>query len=264
MVAKQSIYKTARNLMKIQITSYVQGLSNSNRLELTIETINNSTADILLFSGHTIGFVNEIEQLQTSLKNNKTEVIFELESINSDTIRNCLYHIKNGKIKSLYTNQIFTQSVEIENNHEHGDRLLHEFESKRKIIIKGLSVLIIQCGEINILKNIQSENNKVEFRLLDNQFLKKRFNKLLSETDIFFNPIHTPMGNQGKILKRREFLSKNKRYYFSACNTKKGSNNLELKSLQYAFFNENELCEIEKIENVNSVSRVFNIETESK
>ena len=67
------------------------------------------------------------------------------------------------------------------------------------------------------------------------------------------------MGNQGKIQKRREFLSKNKKFYFSASNTKEDSRNLELKSLQYAFYNGNELIEDNKIITDNSVSRIYKI-----
>jgi hypothetical protein len=69
---------------------------------------------------------------------------------------------------------------------------------------------------MNILKNIQSEENRVEFRLAEDKILNERFLKILMETDVFLNPIHSPMGNQGKIQKRREFLSQNEKYYF--CN----------------------------------------------
>ena len=245
--------------MKIQITSYIHGLSNDVRLDLTQKTINSSNADLILFSGHTVGFVNDIQKLQSAIKNNQTEVVFELQNINSEKIYNCLYHIKKGKIKNLYTNQIFSQSGEIEYNYELGDRLLHEFENNRKIKIKGYSILIIQCGEINILKNIQSDENRVEFRLLDNPSLNDRFTKIIKGTDIFLNPIHSPMGNQGKILKRREFFSNDNKYYFSASNTKEDSINLELKSMQYAYYNKNELIEADKIITDKLISRIFEI-----
>jgi hypothetical protein len=245
--------------MKIEITSYKQGLSDKIRLKLTREIINNSTADLLLFSGHTIGFVNDIEALKTQIENKQIEVVLELEDINTDKISNCLYRITNGRLISLYTNQIFSQSSQIEGNYELAARLLHEFETNRIIKIKETSILIIQCGEINILKNIQSEDNRVEFRLSDDKSLKNRFKKTLKETKIIFNPIHTPMGNQGKMQKRREFLSNDKRYYFSTCNTKEDSNNLELKSLQYALYNGESLSEIDTMMTEYSISRIYEI-----
>jgi len=45
------------------------------------------------------------------------------------------------------------------------------------------------------------------------------------------------MGNQGKMKKRREFLTDNNRSYFSVSNTKPDSLNLELNGLQYAYKN---------------------------
>ena len=245
--------------MKIQITSYINNLSDKDRLDLTIEIINNTKADLLLFSGHTIGFVNDIEILSSKINNTKSEVIFELKDVNSKFISNCLYHIKNNEIRSLNTNQIFSESIEIEGNHELADRLLFEFENRRKIKIKKLSILIIQCGEINILRNIQSKDNKVLFRFANNQKLNDRFDKLLSKVDIILNPIHSPMGNQGKMHKRRLFLSKEGKYYFSTSNTKNNSDNLSLKSLQYAYKNGKELIEIEKFETENSISRIYEI-----
>ena len=59
------------------------------------------------------------------------------------------------------------------------------------------------------------------------------------------------------MLKRREFLSENKRYYFSTSNTKKNSSNLELKSIQYAFYNGKPLIEIDTVRTEYSISRIY-------
>lgn len=245
--------------MKIEITSYRYGLPDKIRLSLTKEIINNSTSDLILFSGHTIGFVNDIELLKTYIDNIKIEAILELQDINSDKINNCLYRVTKGRLISLNTNQIFTQSSEIEGNYELAARLLHEFETNRIIKVKGYSILIIQCGEINILKNIQSEKNRVEFRFLDDLSLNERFKKLIRETDIFLNPIHTPMGNQGKMQKRREYFSKDKRYYFSTCNTRENSKDLKLKSLQYALYDGELITAIDEQITDFSIRRIYKI-----
>ena len=62
-----------------------------------------------------------------------------------------------------------------------------------------------------------------------------RFEKLLEKTDIVLNPIHTLMGNQGKMHKRRELLSANNRFYFSVSHN--GERKMEAHSLQYAYHN---------------------------
>lgn len=246
--------------MKVELVSYQHGLSDKLRLSLTKEIINKSSSDLLLFSGHTLGFVNDIETLRKLITNKRTEVVLELQSINSEKIGNCLYHITNGKLIGLNTNQVFTQSSEIEGNYELASRLLFEFENNRIIKIHGRTILIIQCGEINILKNAQSENNRVAFRFPDDQSLLERFKQIINTTSIILNPIHTPMGNQGKMQKRREYLSENKQYYFSVSNTKEDSKNLDLRSLQYAFYNGESIVEIEKEKSEYSISRIFEIE----
>ncbi len=205
--------------MTIEIVSYIHGLSNKIRFNLTRDLINDSKADVLLFCGHTLGFVNDIEDLKTSIENKHVEAILELEDINSDKIENCLYRISSGNLSSLNTNQIFAQSIDIEGNYELSSRLLHEFEHCRSFDLNGYRFLIIQCEELNILKNLQNDKNKVLFRLNDDKKLLKEFNQIIEDTKVILNPIHTPMGNQGKMLKRREYLSNKKRYYFSASNT---------------------------------------------
>ena len=253
--------------MKIDLISYVNELSdnvnllNKKRLELTIDLINSSTVDLILFSGHTIGFVNDIEELKNRITNTKTEVIFELKDINSKKINNCLYRIKRAQIQNMYTHQLFTESYEIEGNYQLAEILINELETKRSIKIKNKKFVILQCGELNILKNLQKQNNKVEFRLSDDKQLKERFHSILENADIILNPIHTPMGNQGKMLKRREFLTKNKKYYFSTSNTSTNSSNLNLSSIQYAFCNQKKLNPIhtELIED-NFIRRTFDIE----
>lgn len=223
--------------MKIEIVSFVNNLNNKERVILTSQIINNSNSDILLFSGHTIEFVKDLEELRTVVDNKRTEVIFELESINSNKINNCLYRISKGNLFSLNSNQLFSTSNEIEGNYELALRLIYELESHRKFKKNNFVFLIIQCGELNILKNIQADNNKVDFRLSEFKVLKDKFNSIIKETNVFLNPIHIPMGNQGKMKKRREYLSKNKKYYFSTSNTKENSNDLMLDSLQYGYYN---------------------------
>ena len=227
--------------MTIELISFIHGLKKAKKLSLCKEIINNSTSDLALFCGGTISTAKDIIKLENALSNKKTEVILELESIKSDYISACLYRISKGSLINMYTNQLFATSQEIKDNYHLADRLLNEFESRRTFKCKRRKILLMQCGELNILKNIQSNDNKVAFRLNDEPDLKKRFKQLLENTDIILNPMHTPMGNQGKMKMRRKFLSKKGRYYFSVSNSKPESSNLWLKSMQYAFYNSKEM-----------------------
>ena len=95
-------------------------------------------------------------------------------------------------------------------------------------------------GELNLLRNYQNENNRVDFRVDDHE-LKTTFEEILADTHIFLNPMHTPMGNLGKMAKRREYLSQNGRAYFSTCNLPDDTDNSELafakRKLQYGYCN---------------------------
>lgn len=243
--------------MIIQLVSFLHQLPNKQRLKNTVEIINNSTADLILFPGHTLGFVNDIETLDELIENRKVCAILELQDINSDKINNCLFMVLDGKVINLFSNQLFSTSNEINNNYRLGERVLNEFVSRRVFEWKGFSFLIVQCGELNILKNLQSEGNKAEFRLMEDESLALKFNTILNKADVILNPSHTPMGNQGKMAKRREYLSNDEKIYFSTSNGRPGSENLNLKSMQYALKNGVEIREASQIVNATYISRDF-------
>lgn len=245
--------------MKIQLTSYLSETPDKERLNLTADIINQSTADLILFAGHAIVSAKDIDRLNSLISNKYVEAIIELQDLNSDFISNCLYHIKNGTIRNLYTNQLFSTSAHINNNNQLAERFIYELETKRMLKIKGKVCLVIQCGELNILKNQQMYDNKVIFRIDDLQLLN-RFNNLIAKTNIILNPIHSPMGNQGKMHRRREYLSENNRHYFSTSNTNEDSIDLTRKGLQYAYNNGGKIIDTEILYYKNSVSRFYDIE----
>ena len=109
------------------------------------------------------------------------------------------------------------------------------------------------------MKNHQKEENRAEFRLPNKTELSERFTKFLKGINIILNPIHTPMGNQGKMHQRRIYLSRNKRYYFSTSNTKENSNDLSLESLQYGFFDGFRITATNKKLTSDSISRIYEI-----
>lgn len=247
--------------MKIQIVSFLNKLAQTERIALTADVINNSKADLILFSGHTLYTVGDLSTLRKLITNKRSSAIIECEWLmNSQWIFNCLYQLRNGRIENMFTNQLFSTSHEIEGDHELASRLIHELETKRQITVRGKRALILQCGELNILRNRQSQANKVEFRVPSKE-LEKRFATLIHNTDIVLNPIHTPMGNQGKMIKRRQYLSANNRYYFSTSKTySKKSRELCLPGLQYAFKNGKPLVELDGVVTDKYVVSTFNID----
>ena len=225
--------------MVIQHVSYKSALRANSRLRHTANIINSSKSDLILFSGHTLASHLDVFELNTLIENKATTAILEVKenAISAlNPVCNSLFILKNGVVRDMYTHQLFTDSATINAYPELGDHLLFELETRRSFEAANRNVIVVQCGENGILRNKQSEGNKVVFRFEDDTELSGRFASILDNTQIVLNPIHYPMGNQGKMKKRREYYSNNNRAYFSTANFS-DEESINNKSLQYACIN---------------------------
>lgn len=225
--------------MVIQLVSYKSTLKANSRLKHTANIINLSKADLVLFSGHTLASHLDVFELNSLIENKTTIAILEIkENATSELnpICNSLFMLKNGIVRDMYTHQLFTDSASINAYPELADHLLLELETRRCFDAANKNVIVLQCGENGILRNKQSEGNKPIFRFESDEELSKRFAAILDNTHIVLNPIHSPMGNQGKMKKRREYYSDNNRAYFSTANFS-DEDSINNKSLQYACIN---------------------------
>lgn len=229
--------------MKVQLVSFKKGSAWKRRLEQMIKIINDSDADLIMFNGRTLNDVSYLDQLESGVNNKRVFVLFEVEHSTKERHPYYLYKIQNGKIRSLNTKQLFADSSEIEGNEFLCERYLDELEAKRCFTVKGRKCLVLQCGENNIIKNSQSDDNRPGFRFEGRRDLKERFFILLEDTDIVLNPGHTPMGNQGKMKQRRILLSCNERYYFSVCNAE-GKIGFNSKRIVYGYYNGKEIYKL--------------------
>jgi len=225
--------------MIVQLVSYKSALRSDSRLQHTAEIINSSKADLILFAGHTLASHRDVDELNTLLDNNRTTAVIEVKKdtkSKSLPVYHSLFLLQNGVAKDIYSHQLFTDSKTIKAYPELGEHLMLELETRRNFSAANRNVSIIQCGENNILRNIQSERNRAVFRFEDDAIMNQRFADFLNNTDIILNPMHSPMGNQGKMRKRREFLSDNNRAYFSTANFE-DEESIYNKSVQYACIN---------------------------
>ena len=225
--------------MIVQLVSYKSTLRADSRLQHTAEIINSSKADLILFAGHTLASHRDVDELNTLLDNNMTTAVIEIKKdtkSKSLPVYHSLFLLQNGVAKDIYTHQLFTDSKTIKAYPELGEHLMLELETRRNFSAANRNVSIIQCGENNILRNIQSEGNRAVFRFEDDAILSQRFAAFLNKTDIILNPMHSPMGNQGKMRKRRELFSSNNRAYFSTANYV-NEEAIYNKSVQYACIN---------------------------
>ncbi len=228
--------------MVIQLVSYKSTLRANSRLKHTANIINSSKADLILFSGHTLASDTDVFELNSLIENKTTTAILEVKENAISLLNpvcNSLFMLKCGVVKDMYTHQLFTDSATINAYPELCDHLLLEIETRRSFEAANRNIIVLQCGENGILRNKQSEGNKAVFRFEDNEELSQRFANILDKTHIVLNPIHSPMGNQGKMKKRREYFSDNNRVYFSTANFS-DDESINNKSLQYACINGNE------------------------
>lgn len=231
--------------MVIELVSFKYNLKANKRLDLMASLVNQSQADLLMFCGNTLLHQDNLDVLKDQVENKTIYVLFEVKQVKeSDFLKlnNCLYFIKNGVIHNMFTNQFFSTKKEIEGKESLCERFVYELETRRRFKVKGKNCMVLQCGEINIINNIQKEDNRPVFRLQNRDDLKDRFDSLMNDTHIILNPMHTPMGNQGKMKKRREYFSSNNRYYFSVSQNgilKRKDKHYEISMdspwLQYAF-----------------------------
>ncbi len=225
--------------MRIQLVSYALKIQPSDKVKVTAEIINNSTSDLIIFSGNTLDTIADILKLEGLIKNKKTTALIEISQIpirdfNTEII-NCPFLIEKGKLVNLHTFQHFATSNSIKNNRLLAEAFVNELETRRQFNVKGYNCLILQCGENNILKNNQSNDNNVVVRI-DDKSLVRRFIQVLNRVDIILNIIHQPQyGNQNKLHKRREYFSQNNRVYLPTNNCRRLSPNA--KSIQYIYRN---------------------------
>ena len=249
--------------MIVQLVSYKSTLRADSRLQHTAEIINSSKADLILFAGHTLASHRDVDELNTLLDNNRTTAVIEVKKdtkSKSLPVYHSLFLLQNGVAKDIYTHQLFTDSKTIKAYPELGEHLMLELETRRNFSTANRNVSVIQCGENNILRNIQSEGNRAVFRFEDDAILNQRFAAFLNNTDIILNPMHSPMGNQPKMRKRREFFSDNNRAYFSTANYV-DEEAIYNKSVQYACVNgkEQEPIDVEVGKRGSYIIRTFEI-----
>ena len=244
--------------MTIELISFRYNMREQKRLNLMLELINISRSNLIVFCGHSLYYQESLKVLQSKIENKTATVLFEVRNIKENNnkfinLKNCLYLIKEGTIQNLFTSQLFSESAHINNNEALGERYINELETRRCFQVGDKICLVIQCGENNIIRNIQKEGNRPVFRLQERSDLEERFKNLLQHTDIILNPIHQPMGNSDKIGKRREYLSTDGRYYFSVSQNGQRKRNqdyydisIESNCLQYGYHDGKPINEINR------------------
>lgn len=241
--------------MKIQLISFSGELNPNYQNALIVDIINNSKADLILFPGHALRDADDRYYVGDCLTNEKVTAIIEIQKDGIMKSPNELFIYREGEFEDMYTSQVFSTADHVNGNAVLMNKLLDEMP-RRQFKCCGKRFAVLLCGESAIV----SGKGEGEFRFKENPAMNKRFEKLMNETDVFLNPIHSIQGHQNQISKRRSVLSSNGRYYLSAACTENREQSLDLKSLQYICHDGKELTlKPEIYEDEGYVSRTLEI-----
>ncbi len=193
--------------------------------------------DIIVFPGKTLR-KDQLTLVEKEMKNTHSLILFEVwDDFFNGEQRQKGYYFKDGILHDKDIIQIFATSSEINRHKDLMKLFLYELKHKRIIDYKGMSICWLICGEINVLRNRQKNNNEVTFRFPEDADLARAFQEIYDKTDIFIDPTHTIMGNQGKLARRREFLSQNKTFCSVSNADTLTDQKLSEKSIQYLYKN---------------------------
>lgn len=230
--------KMTKNLI-INMVSFPDNwkpIPKSEKTKQVTEVSNQSKADLLVFPGFTIGSEKQFGYFLENCTNNQTLIIMEVTGR-----KRYFLLIQNGKVLNTKIYQHFTTSDEVEKNPMKMKSFLEKLKNERVFDFNGWKLLLMICGEINFLKSIQG-GGKAVIRSKSPEILSS-FHDVISNTDIFINPQHSPMSRQGNLDAKRVFLSANHRTYCSTANTDtilnydRILNTLNGSSVQYCYYN---------------------------
>lgn len=219
--------------MLVQLVSY--RYTEESTVNLTADIINRSEADLIVFSG-TYGTTLracDIPVLE-SMITNRHAVAF-LDARKGRSRYNNLFELKNGRFSDLNSKQFFhTSGLAIADGGKLSKALISELKEKRLFRVQKRSLLLMLCGENNIVINRMPKRPEhyVEFRV-DDTHLEKDFESVMAKADIIINPTHSMNPRPWLYHERAEFFSSFGRYYFFAAN----GNDLKSPNLQYAYYN---------------------------
>ena len=174
--------------MKIQLIGFDYELNPNNKMDILVDAVNASNADLIIFPGRTIRDMNDLFYAEQDITNKQSVAILEVEESMPTScllMHRALYMLHTGLFFDLYTSQLFETEEDIEGNEAIVDKLMDEMK-RRQFACCGNRISVLQGGETAILSGAGTD---MDFRFSSNAALARRFQALLASTDIFLNPV---------------------------------------------------------------------------
>ena len=174
--------------MKIQLIGFDYELNPNNKMDILVDAVNASGADLILFPGRTIRDMNDLFYAEQDITNKQSVAILEVEESMPTScllMHRALYMLHSGLFFDLYTSQLFETEEDIEGNEAIVDKLMDEMK-RRQFACCGNRISVLLGGETALLRGAGTD---MAFRFGGNAALTRRFQGLLASTDIFLNPV---------------------------------------------------------------------------
>jgi hypothetical protein len=185
-----------------------QALSGKERLDCIVHVVSKFKPHLLVCAGDALASKADLNKLSHNeqITRSRTTIVIEVEG--------SIYILRRGTKTSKGKEQVFAVSSEVRGEGEDATSTRKIFErelANRVFKVKNKSVLVLNCGEINILsgfKQVRCESRECE--------------EAISRADIIVNPTHDLMGNGGILSAKRKYLSRRvdarNRLYVSSSN----------------------------------------------
>jgi len=190
-------------------------LTGVERGEIIMDVLKKVNPDLLVCSGYSLDTNADLQFLQQGLRKmiSRSTILVEVQH-DSNIIKNGhplknkypdlthpgshnMYIIKpDGELVNLGP-QYFSQGADL--NGKANKFRIHEFDNileNRIFEINGRKVLVLCCGEINVIEG----RDHILFR-------SEKIEKSILQADIILNPTHDCMANYGTLIAKRKFLS---------------------------------------------------------
>ena len=174
--------------MKIQLIGFDYELNPNNKMDILVDAVNASNADLILFPARTLRDMNDLFYAEQDITNKQSVAILEVEESMPTScllMHRALYMLHTGLFFDLYTSQLFETEEDIEGNEAIVDKLMDEMR-RRQFACCGNRISVLQGGETAI---VSGTGTSVDFRFSGNTVLSRRYQGMLASTDIFLNPV---------------------------------------------------------------------------
>ena len=177
-------------------------LRPSERVRLILAALEGYQPDLLVTAGYAVHSPKQLAKLARGVAELKrqtlllTEVHHDTPSVRPRTEPHALWAINGAGRATRLGNQLFATGKEAEARAGRRVEALGLHIGNRAARVKGLKIVALCCGEINVVRGGREP-----------RFANEKISRAILSADVVVNPTHDRMSNAGILQAKRRFLS---------------------------------------------------------